>query len=70
MTNYFKWQMTVPDDKLLEDYWENSRGGDNIISIYWLYNHTGDAFLLELAERFTVIQPTGQSQLPCLTGTM
>ena len=51
MTNYFKWQMTVPDDKLLEDYWENSRGGDNIISIYWLYNHTGDAFLLELAEK-------------------
>ena len=46
MTNYFKWQMTVPDDQLLEDYWEKSRGGDNIISIYWLYNHTGDAFLL------------------------
>ncbi|MCE8994253.1 glycoside hydrolase family 127 protein [Bacteroides thetaiotaomicron] len=51
MTNYFKWQMTVPDDKLLEDYWENSRGGDNIISIYWLYNHTGDAFLLDLAKK-------------------
>jgi len=51
MTNYFKWQMTVPDDQLLEDYWEKSRGGDNIISIYWLYNHTGDAFLLELAEK-------------------
>lgn len=44
MTNYFKWQMTVPDDRLLEDFWENSRGGDNIISIYWLYSHTGDAF--------------------------
>ena len=51
MTNYFKWQMTVPDDRLLEDFWENSRGGDNIISIYWLYSHTGDAFLLELAEK-------------------
>ncbi|KAA4022106.1 hypothetical protein F3F38_11185, partial [Bacteroides ovatus] len=51
MTNYFKWQMTVPDDQLLEDYWEKSRGGDNLISIYWLYNHTGDAFLLELAEK-------------------
>ena len=51
MPNYFKWQMTVPDDQLLEDYWEKSRGGDNIISIYWLYNHTGDAFLLELAEK-------------------
>ena len=22
MTNYFKWQMTVPDDRLLEDFWE------------------------------------------------
>ena len=22
----------------LETYWENSRGGDNLYSIYWLYN--------------------------------
>ncbi len=60
MTNYFKWQMTVPDDKLLEDYWENSRGGDNIIGIYWLYNHTGMPSCWNLPRRFTVIQPTGQ----------
>lgn len=51
MTNYFKWQMSVPDDQLLKDYWENSRGGDNLISIYWLYNHTGDKFLLDLAKK-------------------
>lgn len=51
MTNYFKWQMTVPDDDLLKDYWENSRGGDNLLSIYWLYNRTGDKFLLELANK-------------------
>lgn len=51
MTAYFKWQLSVPDDQLLEDYWENSRGGDNILSIYWLYSRTGDAFLLELAEK-------------------
>lgn len=51
MTNYFKWQLTVPDDKFLEDYWENSRGGDNLYSVYWLYNKTGDSFLLELAEK-------------------
>ena len=51
MTAYFKWQMTVPDDQLLEDYWENSRGGDNLYSIYWLYNRTGEPFLLELAEK-------------------
>ena len=51
MTNYFKWQLNLPDDKFLEDYWENSRGGDNLLSVYWLYNITGDKFLLELAEK-------------------
>ena len=49
MTKYFKWQTTVPDDKLLKIYWENSRGGDNLYSIYWLYNHTGEKWLLDLA---------------------
>lgn len=51
MTNYFKWQLSVPDEQFLEDYWENSRGGDNLLSVYWLYNRTGDQFLLELAEK-------------------
>jgi hypothetical protein len=51
MTNYFKWQLTVPDDKLLEIYWENSRGGDNLLSIYWLYNRTGEKWLLDLATK-------------------
>lgn len=66
MTNYFKWQLTVPDDQLLEDYWENSRGGDNLISIYWLYNRTGDKFLLELAEKIhrNTADWTRRSQLP------
>ena len=51
MTKYFKWQMTVPDEDFLRDYWENSRGGDNLYSVYWLYNITGDDFLLELAHK-------------------
>lgn len=51
MTYYFKWQLRLPEDKFLKDYWENSRGGDNLLSIYWLYNITGDKFLLELAEK-------------------
>ncbi|NIG53914.1 beta-L-arabinofuranosidase domain-containing protein [Chitinophaga sp. Cy-1792] len=51
MTKYFKWQLTIPDDKFLEDYWENSRGGDELSSVYWLYNRTGDAFLLDLATK-------------------
>ena len=51
MTKYFKWQLALPDEMFLKDYWENSRGGDNLLSIYWLYNITGDKFLLDLAEK-------------------
>ena len=51
MTDYFKWELTVPDDQFLEDYWENKRGGDNEWSVIWLYNRTGDAALLPLVEK-------------------
>ena len=51
MTKYFKWQMTIPDDQFLEDYWEKSRGGDNLYSVYWLYNRTKEPFLLDLATK-------------------
>ncbi len=51
MTKYFRWQMTIPDEQFLKDYWENSRGGDNLASVYWLYNLTGDSFLLDLATK-------------------
>ncbi|MDR1171143.1 MAG: glycoside hydrolase family 127 protein [Bacteroidales bacterium] len=49
MTRYFRWQLALPDDLFLKDYWENSRGGDNLYSVYWLYNITGDQWLLDLA---------------------
>lgn len=51
MTKYFKWQLTIPDNLFLEDYWEKSRGGDNLQSVYWLYNYTKDADLLTLASK-------------------
>ena len=51
MTNYFHWQLTIPDKDFLKDYWENSRGGDNLASVYWTYNRTGDPKLLELATK-------------------
>lgn len=51
MTNYFRFQLTQPDDKFLEDYWENSRGGDNMWSVIWLYNHTGNKELLPLIDQ-------------------
>ncbi|HET6254961.1 MAG TPA: beta-galactosidase [Puia sp.] len=51
MTRYFRWEMGVPDGQLLRTYWENSRGGDNLYSIYWLYDHTGERWLLDLAAK-------------------
>ena len=51
MSKYFKWQANVPDSLLLKTYWENSRGGDNLYSIYWLYDHTGEKWLLDLGEK-------------------
>jgi len=51
LTAYFKWQLTVPEAQFLKDYWENSRGGGNLASVYWLYNVTGEPFLLELATK-------------------
>ncbi len=51
MTKYFKYQLTVPDDQMLTHYWQKMRGGDNLHSILWLYNHTGDPELLKVAEK-------------------
>ena len=51
MTKYFKYHLSLPDDQLLTHYWQKMRGGDELYSIYWLYNRTGDAFLLELADK-------------------
>ncbi|MDR1141234.1 MAG: glycoside hydrolase family 127 protein [Planctomycetaceae bacterium] len=51
MTKYFKWVQTYPDTKFLKTYWENSRGGDLLFSCFWLYNHTGERFLLDVAEK-------------------
>ncbi len=51
MRNYFQWELSYPDEKFLRDYWENSRGGDNLLSVIWLYNHTGDEFLIDLMHK-------------------
>ncbi len=51
MKAYFKYELSIPDKLFLKDYWENSRGGDNLISVYWLYNHTGEKWLLNLATK-------------------
>lgn len=51
MTNYFRWELNCPEADFLTGYWPRIRGGDNLESIYWLYNRTGEAWLLKLAEK-------------------
>jgi Beta-L-arabinofuranosidase, GH127 len=51
MTKYFHWEMAYPEKDFLAGYWPKIRGGDNLECVYWLYNRTGDAWLLELAEK-------------------
>ncbi|MDR0540876.1 MAG: glycoside hydrolase family 127 protein [Dysgonamonadaceae bacterium] len=49
-TNYFKYQNSNIDNQQLSS-WGKSRAGDNIEIVFWLYNRTGDDFLLELADK-------------------
>lgn len=52
MTNYFKYQLNTLEEKPLDNwtFWARMRGGDNLMSVYWLYNITGDKELLKLGE--------------------
>ena len=51
MTRYFQWQLELPEEKFLPGSWQKIRAGDNLHSVYWLYNLTGEKWLLELAEK-------------------
>lgn len=53
MKNYFQWQLRQPEDKFLKTSrpWEKLRAGDNLYSVYWLYNIIGEKWLLDLAEK-------------------
>lgn len=55
MTNYFKYQLEHLKDTPLGHwtFWGKKRGGDNLLVVYWLYNITGDEFLLELGDVLT-----------------
>ncbi len=52
ITNYFKYQLEeLPKTPLGHwTFWGEQRGGDNLMIVYWLYNITGEPFLLELGE--------------------
>jgi hypothetical protein len=49
MLRYAKWLAEVPLEFYLPGDWQKWRGGDNLDHLYWLYNQTGEGWLLELA---------------------
>jgi hypothetical protein len=49
MTNYFRYQLRALPARPLEN-WGKARAADNLLTVLWLYNRTGDHFLLDLAE--------------------
>lgn len=52
LTKYFKYQLETLPEKPLDHWtwWGKQRGGDNLAVVLWLYNVTGDDYLLELAD--------------------
>lgn len=52
MGRYFRYQLAQLPRTPLDNWtkWGRVRGGDNLAVVYWLYNLTGEKFLLELGE--------------------
>lgn len=51
LTKYFKWELDIPDRLFFSGGWQVPRTSDNMDSVYWLYNRTGDTNLLALAAK-------------------
>ena len=52
MLSYFRFQLSELPKTPLDHWthWGKDRGGDNLMIVYWLYNLTGEKFLLDLGE--------------------
>lgn len=51
MRRYFRHRLDQPAD-LPPDTWRGVRYADEVLSIHWLHNRTGEAWLLDLARRY------------------
>ncbi len=51
LTRYFRYQLQQLPQTPVDhwSFWGNKRAADNMMVVYWLYNITGESFLLELA---------------------
>jgi hypothetical protein len=51
MARYFRFELSIPEADFLLPFWQQQRAADNLQSVYWLYNLTGEPRLLELGEK-------------------
>jgi hypothetical protein len=51
MLGYHRWLNQLPASAFGNGYWPKIRFGDNVETAYWLYNRTGETWLLDLAKR-------------------
>ncbi len=65
MRRYFRFELDLPEEELLPSSWQKLRGGDNLESVYWLYNRTGDPWLLDLGHK--LFRRTSDWTSPILT---
>lgn len=53
MKGYVKWMSSLPKDQFMDPrpYWQYHRAADQMASLIWYYNRSGDKTALELAQR-------------------
>ncbi len=64
MDRYFRWELNCPDGQFMYGYWPSMRTGDNLESVYWLYNRTGERWLLDLAAKIDRHTPDWIGSIP------
>jgi hypothetical protein len=65
MSKYFRYELNIPEEKFLPGSWQKLRGSENLESIYWLYNRTGEKWLLDLGHK--IFRRTADWTSPILT---
>jgi hypothetical protein len=53
MSRYLRWLDAQPPEAFGRGYWPKLRFGDTIETAHWVYNRTGEKWLLDLADRHT-----------------
>src|SRR3546814_12866116 len=53
LTSYFQYQLQQLPEHPLDHwtFWDNRRGADNRMVVYWVYNVTGEPFMLDLGQQ-------------------